>query len=136
MQINQAHTILIQDKEQADTISLSSYCSVDDEIYYTPPTTPTLEFDYAITIRLTNTNKDIKIGLTTEPPYLNVASIKKQLVPYLDPSIQIVKLIHLGNILTDETKLGPSNKPIIGDKGSVIRVKKGGVIQAMTTKLC
>jgi hypothetical protein len=136
MRINQALRILIQHKKQDDTISPSSYRPVDNETYYTPPTTPILEFDYAITIRLTNTGKDIKIGLATEPPYLSVANIKKQLVPYLDPSVQIVKLIHLGNILTDETKLGPSNQPIIGDKGTVIRVKKGGVIQAMTTKLC
>ncbi|KAI8992377.1 hypothetical protein BDB01DRAFT_847759 [Pilobolus umbonatus] len=94
---------------------------------------------WPIFVRLSNNGQDISIQAPTEPPYLTVNGLRKQLYPHLDtPHPKRVKLIYLGRILPDEHIIIPTMTdtdaapPV--PKNRIIRIQREGVIQAMVSR--
>ncbi|KAI8981861.1 hypothetical protein BDF20DRAFT_912094 [Mycotypha africana] len=76
-------------------------------------------FSCAIFVRLSSNGQDIKINVPTQPPYLTIAGIRKELSPHLDKlnsasspqksrgASTISKFIYLGRLLSDQYMIIP-----------------------------
>lgn len=86
---------------------------------------------WTILVRLSNSAKDIAVGIPTSAPFMTVSDLKQKIIIDHD---QQIKLIHLGRILQDDFTLVPSTTTVT-NKSDTIKVSNRGVIQAMIYKL-
>ncbi|ORE03480.1 hypothetical protein BCV72DRAFT_31667 [Rhizopus microsporus var. microsporus] len=90
--------------------------------------------NYPILVRFSNNGQDVTVQLPTEPPYLTIAQLRKQMLPHFNGQLNQIKFIYLGRVLSDQFIIVPSGTSIVKNKSTVIQMQQECVIHAMVTK--